>query len=721
MKRFFCLLSSTLYAVFFPGAGAWAAEPLPDTLFYELQSIEIVAVRADASSSPAVEEAGREKISRENYGHDVTSLLQGFQSVVTVSESGNGIGSTSLRIRGTDATRINVTMNGMPLNDPDSHAMYWYDTPDLLGGAGKIQVVRGAGTTTNGCGAFGGAVCIASAPLGSRFGGDASISYGAFNTARQAFHIGSGLLGGHWIADLRLSHISSDGYIDRSFSNMGSYMFQAGWYGSSGTVLKFLSFGGKTRTYLTYNGVSREDLAAYGPKYHTSGQYVTSDGPFILKDGTRVAYFDDQTDNYFQTCNQLILDRTLSSRWALNAMLHYTYGNGYYRQYKDDAWLAGYDNLVPGWDQADLIRRKVMLSHRAGATVASVYSGDELRLVLGGSYLFHFSPHFGTLDWIDGRPESLYEDFRWYDNRARKHDANVTAKADWTLCRGLVAHLELQYRFVSYRAEGTNDNYDWSRGMMQPVSVDRNWHFVNPIASLSWKFCGNQELTGAFSITGKEPVRSDFTDRYMFSSLDGEPGPERLYDGELAWKLSGKTVQASAGLYYMYYRDQLVPTGIVNDSEDNLNINVDRSFRRGAELMVGIHPLPWFDFGGNCTLSQNRITSISDSDGPSTVRDIAYSPSVLGNAWIRFHAGGFEAAVRGQYVGKQYVSFENNESQALDPYFVGNIDMGYSFGAVRFGLRIANFTNSEYFSYGYGDYVFPQAPINVSGSVTIEF
>jgi len=708
MKRFFLLLSGALGSILLH-----AEERTADTLFYELQSIEVVAVRASESSSAATSTIDAEQIRRENYGQDVPTLLQGLASVVVTSESGDGIGATSLRIRGTDATRINVTMNGMPLNDPDSHAMYWYDTPDLLGGTGKVQVIRGAGTTTNGTGAFGGALAMATAPLSSEFGGDLSVSYGAFKTSRQAFHISSGLLGGHWMTDLRLSHIASDGYIDRGFTKMGSYMLQTGWYGGSGTVVKFVSFGGRTKTYLTYNGVSREDLDSYGPTYHTSGQYVTSDSPFVLKDGTRVAYFDDQTDNYFQTSNQLILDCRISERWQMNAMLHYTFGDGYYRQYKDDAWLAGYNNLVTDWDQADLIRRKVMKSHRAGATATSVYSADRLRLVIGGSYLYYFSPHFGTIDWIDGKEASLYENFRWYDNQARKHDANLLAKADWTLCKGLTAHFELQYRFVKYRADGTNDNYDWTRGVMQPIDVDKSWHFLNPSVSLSWTFGKMYELVGSFAKTSKEPTRSDFTDRYMFSSISNEePRPERLYDGELAWKMTGKIVQASAGLYYMYYRDQLVPTGIVNDSEDNLNVNVDKSFRRGIELTVGIKPLSWLDFGGNCTLSQNRIESVGD---------IAYSPSVLSNVWVRFNAGGFEALVRGQYVGKQYVSLANIDSQALDPYFIGNIDLGYTLKKLRFGVRVANFTNSRYFAYGYGDYVFPQAPINVSGSVTIEF
>jgi len=711
-----------------------------DTLFYELQAIEVVASKASDKATPSTVTIGSAELKKNNVGYDIPTLLMFTPSLVTTTETGIGVGGSSMRIRGTDATRINVNVNGMPMNDPDSHAMYWYDSPDLAGSSGSIQVVRGAGTSAAGTSAFGGAVNISTESLGTAFGADAAVSYGSYNTGRQSVHVCSGLLGEHWVTDVRLSHVSSDGYTDRSASNMGSYMLQAGYF-KGGSMLKFVSFGGKTKTYLSYDGVTPEDLETYGPTYHTSGQYKTSDGPFVLKDGTHVAYFDDQTDNYFQTNNQLIFDKSFSASWKMNAMLHYCFGNGWYRQYKDDAWLCSYNKLTSGWEQSDLIRRKKMTSHRAGASVNAVFNGDRLELVAGMSYMFYASPHYGTIDWIDGQDEGLYRDFVWYDNDVRKNDAAVFAKADWIPVEGLAVHGELQWRLVTYRAWGTNDNYDWSSDAMQPVNVDKLWNFLNPKLGISYSFQERHRVSVSFSVANKEPTRSDFTDRYNFSTLTYEPQPERLFDWELSYNYRGARVQAGLNLYSMDYRNQLVPTGIVNDSEDNLNINVGKSFRRGIEMELGVSPLEWLSFGANCTLSANKILDFDETLGEESVHhdkvDIAYSPSVLACAFLNFHTHGFEAVVRGQYVGKQYISNGGHDDLSLKPYFTGNIDLGYTLpvklsgASIRLGIKISNFTNSSYCSYGYGGsyydgekraswcYLFPQAPCNAMGSINI--
>lgn len=724
------------------GDSSMPLEAEDDSTVIMLQEIEVVATTPISAKSSATTQLSSREIRQSDYGQDMPTLLMFTPSVVTVNESGIGIGSTSMRIRGTDATRISVTMNGMSLNNPDSRSMYWYDTPDLAGATGSIRIIRGAGTTTNGTGAFGGAIDMSSANLQRQFGGDAMMSYGSYNTNKQSAHICSGLMGNHWIIDARLSHIGSDGYIDRAKTNMGSYMLQTA-YIMDNSLLKLVSFGGKSKTYLTYTGATPEEIATYGRKYHTSGQYTCSDGPFALIDGTHVNYYDDQTDNYMQFNNQLIYDNFLDGRWDLNAMIYYNYGNGYYNQYKDDAWLMSYDYVVETPNQADLIRHKKMTSHTGGANLNAIFSISELELRFGAAYSIYGSPHYGTISWIDGMDKSAFEGFKWYDNNARKHDGNIYVKAAYKPVMGLVIDGEAQYRIVRYHVWGSNDNYDWNRGEMQKIDVNKLWNFFNCNLGIDYSFAKWHGIAGGFAMTNLEPTRADFTDRYNFSTVTEEPLPERLYDFELSYRFVHEMAQASINLYYMKYYNQLVPTGIVNDSEDNLNMNVKDSYRRGIELTVSVDPLKWMKIGTSWTLSQNRILNFDEVIGDQTFHhdnvDIAYSPSVTGYGFIDFHTHGFQGIVKVQYVGKQYISNGGHEDLSLPGYCVGTIDLGYRFAiphsstSLRLGVQINNFTNTLYSSYGYGgsymddgerkswSYLFPQAPCNAMGSISVIF
>ena len=298
MKRFSLTIAAAL-TVFAANAGITTARPAnstdnlantPDTLsMHEIQQIEVYATRASQTTPVAYSEISQRDIERNNYGLDIPSVLALTPSMIATNETGIGIGGTSIRLRGTDATRLNVTINGVSMNNPDSHSMYWYDTPDLISAVGDIQVQRGAGTSTNGTGAFGGAVNMTTSPLSTEFGGSAALTYGSYNTNKQAVHIGSGLMGGHWLVDARLTHIGSDGYVDRGATDLRSYMLQGAYYDGN-TMVKLVSFGGKARTYLTYNGVTKEEMELYGRRYHTSGQYYTSDGQFVLADGSHVNY-----------------------------------------------------------------------------------------------------------------------------------------------------------------------------------------------------------------------------------------------------------------------------------------------------------------------------------------------------------------------------------------------------------------------------------------------
>ena len=747
MKRFF--IFTLLLCAAMTTVEAQDYYPKVDTTkVYEVETVEVVTTYAKRTTPVAQDNLSREELVRSSYGNDLPSALALTPSLIATNETGIGIGATSIRLRGTDATRINVTINGVAMNNPDSHSMYWYDTPDLISSVGSVQVQRGAGVSTNGSGAFGGAVSMTTDALSPEFKGSAVLSYGSYNTNKQALHLSSGLMRDHWVVDARITHIGSDGYIERGATDLKSYMAQAGYYGSN-TKVKLLSFGGSAKTYLTYNGVSKEAMALYGRRYHDSGQYFTSDGPFTLADGTHVDYYDDQTDNYLQINNQLVIDHQFNSKWRLNSTLFYTYGYGYYNQYKDDAWLAGYTNLTTDKEQADLIRHKIMRTHIGGANLSANYRTRSLDLTFGGSWSYYTSPHWGTLSWVDGLAANDVAG-KWYENDVVKHDANIFARADWTLFKGFVdneLHLfsDLQFRYVGYKAWGTNDNSIWGdEGVyMQPIDVDVKYPFFNPRLGISY-IHHRHNVFASVAMAHREPTRSDFTDRYMFSD-DGYPSPERLIDFELGYNYIAPRLTLGVNLYYMYYHNQLVATGIVNDGDDALNVNVDRSYRRGVELMASWKSTKWLTLSANATLSQNKILDYVDQlkDSPTYgqnlgTKTISYSPSVVGSLIADFHYKGFSLLWHTQYVGKQY--FTNNEVEALslDAYCVTNLDVAYTLmlkdkRSVRFGVAVNNLFSTLYESNGYGysymwdgerydeAFYFPQAPINVLANVTVNF
>ncbi len=738
MKRFFYFVA-TMLLLCAESRAQDLYQRVDTTKIYELDAVEVVTTYATRTTPVAQNNLSKQDIIRSSYGADMPSALALTPSLIATNETGVGIGATAIRLRGTDATRINVTINGVAMNNPDSHSMYWYDTPDLISSVGSVQVQRGAGVSTNGSGAFGGAVSMTTDALSPEFRGSASLSYGSYNTNKQGVNISSGLLRDHWVIDARLTHIGSDGYIERGSTDLKSYMAQVGYYADN-TKIKLLSFGGVAKTYLTYNGVSREDMAKYGRRYHDSGQYVDANG--------NIAYYDDQTDNYLQFNNQLVVNHSFNQRWMLNATLFYTYGYGYYNQYRDDEKLAKYTNLE-GSGRADMIRHKYMYNHNGGANIATNYRTRTLDLVAGGSWSRYTSPHWGTISWVEG-----VEDVsgHWYDNDVVKGDANIFVRANWIALEGSnddELHLfgDLQYRYVSHRTWGTNDNaIEGEDGSytMQPINVDKEYNFFNPRLGVSY-LVQNHNLFASVAIAHREPTRSDFTDRYMFAADDSYPEPERLTDFEVGYTYSVPRLSLGVNLYYMLYHNQLVATGMVNDGDDALNVNVDKSYRRGVELMASYKTTKWLTLSANTTLSQNKIENYVDQmkDSPTFgqnlgTKTISYSPSVVGSFIADIHHRGWAAMWHTQYVGKQY--FTNNETEALslDAYCVTNLDLSYTMklrdgGSIRMGVAVNNLFSTLYESNGYGysymwdgerydeAFYFPQAPINVLANVTVNF
>ena len=738
MKRFFLL---TMVVALATTSGAYASthnhtnsNTADSTSLHAIQQVEVTAVRVKENSPFAHSELSQKQIESRNYGEDIPALVAELPSVVTSSESGTGIGSTSLRVRGVDATRINVTLNGVPMNDAETHSVYWYDTPDLASSIGSLQLQRGVGSSTVGTGAFGASLNMTSAPLSSEFSGRASLTYGSFNTAKQEVALSSGLLGGRWIVEGRLSHIASDGYVDRASSNLGSYMVQAGYY-KDNTIVKLLSFGGKARVYLSYTGVTAEQMAE-NRRYNPEGE--------IIIDDKVVGYYDDHTDNYTQLNNQLVVSHIFNDKWKINATAHYTFGSGYYLNYKNDQKLAkyGFEPIeVDGVEVArtNLLRKKSMCNDFGGVVASATYTADKVSVIFGGAASLYDGVHFGEISDLFFAPD--FATAEYYRNYTSKWDASCYAKVDWRVARGLSLYADLQYRHITHVISGVNDNFDDTTGAMQTLNINRHYNFINPKIGLHYSFAGHHSLYASAAVGQKEPTRNNFTD-----IQGGEyPRAEQLLDLEMGYGYHNEWVNLSANLYYMLYRDQLVQTGELSDTGELLSRNVPESYRRGVELSAEFYPTKWLSIGGQTTLSQNHILGYVDYiDGTPFERGrttIAYSPSATAAVWIDAHHKGFTTRLVTRYVSKQYLTNGEYEDLSLPRYCVTDLHLGYtlhtkSIERVQFGVKISNLFNAQYISSGYGGSwmegptladrkswacYFPQAGISALGSVTVYF
>ena len=739
MKRIFSFCAVALLCVtnLKSANGQWLmAKSQTDSIsFYQnIQQVEVTAIRAKHDTPIAHSNLSRKEIEERNYGEDIPSLLKNLPSVVISSESGTGIGSTSFRVRGTDPTRINVTLNGVPMNDAETHSVYWYDTPDLVSSLGSVQLQRGVGTSTAGTGAFGASLNMTSAPIASKFSGRASLSYGSFNTAKQEVALSSGLLGGHWAIEGRFSHLSSDGYVERASSNLSSYMFQAGYY-KGRTAVKLLSFGGVAKVGLSYTGVTAEQMAK-NRRYNPEGE--------IIINGEVVGYYHDHTDNYTQSNNQLVVSHIFNDKWRINATAHYTYGNGYYRNYKNDQKLKKYGIAPIEVDGAmvertNLIRKKMMGNNFGGIVASAAYTTKRISVTMGVSASLYDGVHYGE---ISGLIEaSDFPTTEYYRNSTTKYDASCFAKAEWLITKGLNLYADIQYRHITHLISGVNDNFDDTTGAMQRLDIDRRYNFFNPKLGLHYSFCKEHALYASAAVGQKEPTRNNFTD-----IRKGEyPTAEKMLDIEAGYNYESKVVSAGINLYYMMYRDQLVQTGELSDTGELLSRNVKNSYRRGVELSLSVRATKWLSLGGNTTLSQNHILDYVDyiddmvfERGRTT---IAYSPSITAMAFAEARVKGFSAQLAARYVSKQYLTNGEYKDLSIPHYCVCDLDLGYAFSTkrverVRFGLRIGNLLNAKYVASGYGGswmegttladrkswaYYFPQATISALGNVTVNF
>lgn len=710
-----------------------------------LKQVEVVANRATAKMPVAFTNVSKAQLNNWNDGRDITYLLQMTPSLITTSDAGAGMGYTSMRVRGSDASRINITANGIPINDSESHQVFWVNMPDLASSLRDIQVQRGAGTSTNGAGAFGASVNMVTDAPSEKAYSELSGSFGSYNTNRQTLRVGSGLIGGHWSFDARVSHMGSDGYIDRASSKLWSYFGQAA-YQNNGTMVRLIAFGGHEETYMAWDYASKEDMEKYGRRYNPCGRYTDSDG--------NIAYYRDQKDFFTQHHFQLHLSQTLGEYWRMNAALHYTKDDGYYNQYKTDRSLVEYGlkNFVNAdgetVEESDLIRLKYNQNGFGGGLVNFNYEKDRWNVLFGGAVNNFHGHHFGNVAWVRNYVGPINPLQQYYDNKGKKFDANIYARSTYDISRDFSAFVDLQYRHIKYTIDGMSDNFDWNTGAMAPLAVSRKWNFFNPKAGVSYTH-GAHRAFASWSVAHKEPVRDNFTD----GDPRHEPQAERLFDYELGYTFSSRRFSAGVNLYYMNYKDQLVVTGEISDTGNALSVNTPYSYRAGIELQAEYHPVKWFDWTANATLSRNRIKdfteyiyedewtnpiSIDRGDTP-----IAFSPSFIFNNAFNFNVRGFEAQLASHYVGKQYMNNARTEETWLDAYFVSDLHLAYTWKnlagirSLRLGFSVYNLFNEKYFNNGYcgaGYYVdngekviyryagyAAQAPTHVMANIALTF
>lgn len=716
-----------------------------DTSAILLQQVYVVANRATAKTPVAFTNVPKSVLTANNNGQDITYLLSGTPSVTVTSDAGMGTGYTGIRVRGTDPSRINVMANGIPINDSESHQVFWVNMPDLASSLRDVQIQRGAGTSTNGAGAFGASLnMLTDAPSDEAYA-ELSGAYGMYNTNRQTVRVGSGLLGGHWTVDARLSHIGSDGYIDRASSKMWSYFGQAA-YQSHSTSLRLLAFGGKERTYMAWDYASKEDMEKYGRRFNPCGEYTDADG--------KTAYYPDQYDNFIQHHFQLLLSQRLGKYLSLNAGLHYTKDDGYYDQYKTRRTLTEY-GLTPWTDaegnlvkKSDLIRLKFNVNNFGGGLLTLNYVRSRWNLTFGTSASWFNGHHFGQIKWVRNYVGAIDPLQRYYDNHGRKFDYNAYVRANWDLSRLFSAFADVQYRHIRYSLSGKTDNWDWSTDAPYVLDILRDWNFVNPKLGINFTK-GSHRAFVSWSVAQKEPVRDNFTD----GDHSHEPKAERLDDFEAGYSFGHGIVTAGVNLYYMLYKDQLVQTGQLSDTGNPLSVNVPHSYRMGVELQAALRPCNWFEWQFNTTLSRNRIRDfveyVYDDDGlnPITVSHgdtpIAFSPSVILNNAFNFSWRGFTASLQSRYISRQYMDNTHSRDTSLDPYFVSDLHLGYSLKGflgvkeTRVGFSIYNLFSEKYCNNGYAGAGYytdggkeviyryagyaAQAPAHVMASLTLRF
>jgi iron complex outermembrane receptor protein len=676
------------------------------TPFY-LQPLEVRATRASSAAPFTKTNISKEQIALLNNGQDLPFLLNQTASTVINSDAGNGVGYTGIHIRGSDATRINVTLNGIPYNDAESMGTYFVDLPDFASSVNSIQIQRGVGTSSNGAGAFGATLNLATNEFNEKPYTELNNSFGSFNTWKNTLKFGTGLIAKHFTIDARLSNISSDGYIERASSNLKSLYVSAAYLNQTSS-LRINVFSGKEKTYQAWYGISESQLLT-DRRYNPAG---------MEKPGSP---YENQTDNYTQTHFQLFFNHKFKTNWAFSTALFLTKGKGYYEEYKADQNYIDYGlpNQVDGnsiYTATDLIRQRWLDNNFFGQIASLQYKTQKDELTFGGGWSKYEGKHFGKIIWM--KVPTLTSDYQYYDFPATKWDANFYTKWMHKFNNSWQSFIDVQYRNVNHQMEGFEGNAN--------LSVHRNFQFLNPKAGITYTHNGWQGYV-SYAVGNKEPNRDDFQ-----ASIVSQPKEESLQDLELGLEKNIQNLHFGATVYYMNYINQLVLTGQINDVGSYTRTNVPKSYRLGLEMEGSVVFAKWLNVVGNLTFSKNKIKSfteyIDNYDNGSqnaidhTNTDISFSPNTIGSLSFNLQLiKNFDLSLFNKYVGKQYLDNAQNESSKLDAYFTQDLRLAYTFKNKRFKEwhvvgQLNNLFNVKYQPNGYAySYIYNNTKVNENG------
>ena len=681
-----------------------------------LQEVTVSAVRANPKIPTTYSEVNLKEIEENNFGQDLPYLLNTLPSTVLTSDAGAGVGYSGIRIRGVDPTRTNVTINGIPVNDSESHGVYWVNMPDFASSLNNIQVQRGVGTSSNGASAFGASINMETNSLNKEAYGILDNSFGSFNTFKNTVKLGTGLLNDKFIVDARLSKITSDGYVDRSASELKSYYLSGVWLGEKSN-LRATIFSGKEKTAQAWYGTpesvingSLEEITAYADRNYIFG----TDRDNLLNSGRTYNYYtyDNEIDNYQQDHYQLHFNHVFDDNLKFSSAAHYTRGRGYYEQYKADEDFKdyGFDTLFLSQDTistTDLIRRKWLDNHFYGGIFSLAYAKNGLDLTFGGGANQYEGGHFGEVIWSEYASDGKIRD-RYYDNDAKKQEAHSYLKG--TFKTGpLTVYGDLQYRYIDYTFLGIDE----IAGEVKDVQQTKTFNFINPKFGLMYDFDERNNAYASVAVANREPVRKDFRE----STPQNQPKVENLLNLEAGYRYKGQDLIVNANVYYMHYKDQLVLTGQINDVGDYTRRNVDVSYRSGIELEAGYRLSDQLSLTANTTLSNNKIKEFNefvdnwDTGLQDTIAhndtDLSFSPNIVANLGMTYEPlQDLSINLSGKHVGDQYLDNTSTETQKLNDYTTLNLQLNYTlkmdlFEEVTFGLLVNNLLDETYETNGY--------------------
>ena len=656
------------------------------TIKKTLEEVNVNAIKADKNTPIAFTNLSKKEIEKSNLGQDLPFLISLTPSIVTTSDAGAGIGYTGFRIRGTDPSRINVTINGIPLNDSESQGVWWVNMPDFASSLENIQIQRGVGTSTNGAAAFGASINLQTIGINEVAYAKTNNTFGSFNTLKNNIELGTGVINNKFTFDTRLSKIISDGYIDRAESDLKSLYIQGAYFDKT-SILKGIIFSGKERTFQAWNGVPSK----YLDTNRTYNSYT----------------YENEVDNYSQTHYQLHYSKNLNLNTNINLAAHYTHGQGYYEQEKLAQNLIDYNlsNIIIGNDtisSTDLIRRKWLNNDFGGITYSLNHKKNKLNLIIGGAYNKYSGQHYGNIIWAEYASNGSFE-HEYYRNIATKFDNNVFVKSDYQASKKTLVFIDIQLRNIDYEFNG--NDVDGSLGT-QNIELE----FLNPKFGLTHNLNKNQTLYGSYAVANKEPNRAD----YVESSPNSRPVHETLYDTEIGYKYTDKRLIFNVNLFNMNYDNQLIKTGEINDVGYFTSKNIKSSFRRGMEVEGAFIINEKLNVSGNLTISENKVDSFTqyidnwDTWGQSQIlhenSDLAFSPNIIWAAQANYNLNKRTRVIfNSKYVGEQYIDNTSSRERMLNDYLISNLQVDYLFNNYLFkeakiSFLINNLFDIEYIS-----------------------